>query len=141
MLTPIPIRTANQAETLRTIRNACRQTLGDPREITPEEQADWWSRASTGGFAGWLFADVRGVLGAGHWSLRDNYVWYATVMVLPRYQGEGIGTAIYRFLARCHRRSAALARIAADNPASRIAAGRAGWRALETDSELWEPPA
>ena len=138
MLTAVPIVEENQVKTLRVIRNACRATLRDMREITEIEQLAWWSSLPKSHWKGWLFADRDGVCGAGHWTLLDDG-WYVTVMVIPERQGRGIGTAIYRVMSEMRPADIGYALIDEENAASKMAATSAGW--LPLTAPLWRTPA
>lgn len=137
-MTSTPIETVDQVETLRTIRNACRATLHDRREISAAQQLAWWTALDRSRWEGKLFSDDCGLVGAGCWSLR-NEVWWITVLVLPHRRGEGRGTAIYRALQTEPPALDVFALIRASNVPSLRAARRAGWRHIE--GELWRYPA
>jgi len=88
------------AEVIRVIRNSGRQWMTrDTREITYDAQQLWWARFSTEETMRIWIASVA-TTDIGYGLLRfEARQWWASLAVLPRYQGQGYGTDIYRYLA------------------------------------------
>jgi len=88
------------AEVVRVIRNSGRQWMTrDTREITYDAQQLWWARFSTEETMRIWIASVA-TTDIGYGLLRfEARQWWASLAVLPRYQGQGYGTDIYRYLA------------------------------------------
>ena len=123
-----PVTTDADLETLRQIRNSGRQWMTrNTAEITPEQQRAWWKqfkRISTGV---WLFSESSTDIGYGLLRLEGDRVW-CSLAVLPRHQGHGYGTAIYRWLALSQPGWTIWAEILADNTPSIRACLRAGFQ-------------
>lgn len=94
------VETDRDVETLRQIRNACRQFLtGDTSHIDEERQRRWWASRDPHTLPIWLFS-VDGV-DVGYSLLRwdaDDKGWCITVAILSEWRGKGLGTAMHRFL-------------------------------------------
>jgi len=100
MMTMRQATTEWDAEVVRVIRNSGRQWMTrDTREITYDQQQAWWARFSTEETMRIWIASVA-TTDVGYGLLRlDARQWWASLAVLPRYQGQGYGTDIYRYLA------------------------------------------
>ena len=88
------------AEVVRVIRNSGRQWMTrDTKEITYDQQQAWWKRlAIDEPMRIWIASVATTDVGYGLLRL-DARQWWASLAVLPRYQGQGYGTDIYRYLA------------------------------------------
>lgn len=119
------VTTHAQAEEVRQIRNTGCEWLFFSRLITPEEQAAWWdAHRETARI--WLTKEeeaTTGFLSIADKGGRD----YVTLVVLPEYRGQGIGTAIYRE-APVFAGHPVLAAIYVYNSASMKAAAKAGYK-------------
>lgn len=121
------VQTSDDIETLRALRNAGREWLThDTREISPEQQAQWWAARNPDHILAYLFSVDGHDAGAGVLSQRTAGRWWITVLVHPEYRGQGIGAAIFRMLA-CAAPGDVYAEIRRDNAASIKAAQRAGY--------------
>jgi RimJ/RimL family protein N-acetyltransferase len=87
------------AEVVRVIRNTGRQWMTrDTREITYDAQQAWWSNRNPKECPIWIASIAATDIGYG--LLRyDAGRWWASLAVLPRYQGNGYGSGIYTYLA------------------------------------------
>ncbi len=123
-----PVTTNEDLETLRQIRNSGRQWMTrDPSEITPEQQRAWWASLDHASTKVWLFSESATDVGYGLLRLENGRAW-CSLAVLPRHQGHGYGTAIYRWLALSQFGWSIWAEILADNTPSIRAALRAGFQ-------------
>ena len=88
------------AEVIRVIRNSGRQWMTrDTREITYDQQQAWWAAYDLQESMRIWIASVA-TTDVGYGLLRfEARQWWASLAVLPRYQGQGYGTDIYRYLA------------------------------------------
>lgn len=87
------------AEVIRVIRNSGRQWMTrDTREISYDEQQAWWAALDRRQCVIWIASLATTDIGYGLRRL-DSGRWWASLAVLPRYQGQGYGTDIYRYLA------------------------------------------
>lgn len=88
------------AEVIRVIRNSGRQWMTrDTKEITYDQQQAWWVRRATDEAMRIWIASVA-TTDIGYGLLRfEARQWWCSLAVLPRYQGQGYGTDIYRYLA------------------------------------------
>lgn len=123
-----PITTDAEVETLRQIRNSGRQWMTrDPRAISAEEQRAWWQQARHDpNLRVWLFSEAATDIGYGLLRLEGDRRW-CSLAVLPRYQGQGYGAAIYRWLALATAEPV-WAEILADNTPSIRACLKAGYQ-------------
>lgn len=122
------VTTDEDVETLRQIRNSGRQWMTrNTAEITPEQQRDWWANFNRVATGVWLFSVASTDVGYGLLKLENGRVW-CSLAVLPRHQGYGYGTEIYRWLALRWRGRDIWAEIYADNTPSIRAALRAGFQ-------------
>jgi len=100
-LQAIRVVTEAHVEQMRRIRNVDRDgysTASD--EITPEQQARWWSEHG-GTVHAWLYLDTAGALvGFGLVRPDANGHWCPSVGVLPNYRGRGYGKWIISDLTR-----------------------------------------
>jgi GNAT superfamily N-acetyltransferase len=88
------------AEVVRVIRNSGRQWMTrDTREITYDAQRAWWAAYATEESMRIWIASVA-TTDVGYGLLRfEARRWWASLAVLPRYQGQGYGKMIYQYLA------------------------------------------
>jgi GNAT superfamily N-acetyltransferase len=120
------VTTDDDVETLRLIRNSGRQWMTrDTSEITREQQRKWWA-SDPGDRYIWLFSEAKTDVAYGLLRLEAGR-WWCSLAVLPRYQRQGYGTAIYRYLALAIRENV-YAEILADNTPSIHACLRAGYQ-------------
>lgn len=91
--------TKQDAETIRQIRNSgCHWMTRDPRAIGVDEQARWWAERDPATCKLWLGRIAATDVGYGMLR-RSEGRWWVSLAVLPRYQGNGYGTELYRHLA------------------------------------------
>jgi len=123
-----PVKTLEEVETLRQIRDSGRQWMTrNTAEITPEQQRAWWLTACRDpNLRLWLFSEAATDIGYGLLRLEADRLW-CSLAVLPRYQGQGYGTVIYRWLA-LSTTEAVWAEILADNTPSIRACLKAGYQ-------------
>lgn len=122
-----PITAEADVETLRLIRNSGRQWMTrHTAEITPVQQRAWWEQLDHASVKVWLFREAYTDVGYGLVRLEKARTWCG-LAVFPRYQGQGYGTQIYRWLALSQDREL-WAEIYADNTPSLRAALRAGYQ-------------
>ena len=101
-LTAVRVEQPEHIEWLRKIRNACRAAFShDAQEITLEQQSTWW-KAMTGSrqlrAKAWLFELDGRVVGHGLVRLARDGKWWASVAVLPAFEGHGYVKAITQLL-------------------------------------------
>lgn len=121
------IENDSDLEMLRQIRNSGRQWMTrHTAEISPEQQQAWWAALDHAGTKVWLFRESATDIGYGLVRLENGRAW-CSLAVLPRYQGQGYGTQIYRWLALSQAWDM-YAEILADNTPSIRAALRAGYQ-------------
>lgn len=115
-------------EILRQIRNSGRQWMTrDTREITHEQQQAWWKdTCHDPSLDVWLFSEALTTIGYGLLRIEGGREW-CSLAVLPRYQRQGYGTQIYRWLALTTSQDV-WAEILADNTPSIRAALKAGYQ-------------
>lgn len=117
--------TDEDVETLRLIRNSGREWMTrDTREIGRDQQRQWW-QAHGQKMQVYLFSEADTDIGYGLLRYDNNRLW-CSLAVLPRYQRQGYGTAIYRWLALSTDENV-YAEILADNTPSIRACLRAGY--------------
>lgn len=122
------VTTEDDVEVLRLIRNSGRQWMTrDTSEITPEQQRIWWEHLDHAACKAWLFSIARTDIGYGLARLEGGRAW-CSLAVLPRHQGQGYGTHIYRWLALNQQGWDMWAEIYADNTPSLRAALSAGYQ-------------
>lgn len=116
------------AETVRTIRNSGRAWMTrDTSEITPEQQRAWWAKRDPKTCQIYIGRIAETDVGYGLLRLLDDDRWWVSLAVLPRYQGQGYGSEIYRYLALSTSQDV-WAEILADNTPSIRACLRAGFQ-------------
>jgi RimJ/RimL family protein N-acetyltransferase len=122
------VKTLEEVETVRQIRNSGRQWMTrNTAEITPEQQRAWWLTACHDpNLQLWLFSEAATDIGYGLLRLEADRRW-CSLAVLPRYQGQDYGTAIYRWLALSTLEDV-WAEILADNTPSIRACLKAGYQ-------------
>ena len=87
------------AEVVRVIRNTGRQWMTrDTREITYDAQKAWWARCDPLIWRIWIASIAATDIGYGLLRFEAGR-WWASLAVLPRYQGNGYGSGIYTYLA------------------------------------------
>lgn len=101
-LTAVRVEQPEHVEWLRQIRNACRAGFSrDTQPITPEQQSTWW-KAMTGSrqlrMKAWLFERDGRVVGHGLVRLSRDGNWWASVALLPAFEGHGYEKEITRLL-------------------------------------------
>ena len=115
-----------EAEVIRVIRNTGRQWMTrDTREITYDQQRVWWQARNAETCRIWLGRVAETDVAYGLLRLAEGR-WWASLAVLPRYQGNGYGTEIYRYLAAATEHDV-YAEILADNTPSIKACLNAGF--------------
>lgn len=126
MLQATAVATDGDVETLRQIRNSGRQWMTRATaEITPDQQRAWWAQRNAKTCRVWLFRIADTAVGYGLLRL-EHERWWCSLAVLPRFQGQGYGGAIYRYLA-CACDGDTWAEILADNRPSLRACLGAGF--------------
>jgi GNAT superfamily N-acetyltransferase len=108
----------NHMESIRLIRNTCREGFSQYNEpISGADQVRWWA-ATEGKRLAWLYTDdERLIVGFGVLLLQDDGFWTTTVAVLPEHAGKGYGKVItHDIVTRCPGPCKATAR--KDNPAA-----------------------
>jgi RimJ/RimL family protein N-acetyltransferase len=114
------------AESIRVIRNSGREWMTrHTAEIDFEAQQDWWRARDAATCRIWLARVSSTDVGYGLLRYEDGQ-WWCSLAVLPRFQGNGYGTEIYRYLALATE-AEVWAEILADNTPSLRAALRAGY--------------
>lgn len=115
------------AEVVRVIRNTGRQWMTrDTREIGYAQQQAWWQARNPAMCRIWLGRVAETDVGYG--LLRsEGGRWWASLAVLPRYQGQGYGCETYRYLAAATDQDV-YAEILADNTPSIKACLNAGYQ-------------
>jgi GNAT superfamily N-acetyltransferase len=100
ILEPRRIRTEEQVETMRQIRNAGAYGYSnDHREISVDEQREWWKRNEDLTMA-WLFhASCGCIVGYGLISHRVDGHWSPSAGVKAEFAGRGCGKFIVDWLA------------------------------------------
>lgn len=130
-----PATTDADAETLRQIRNSGRQWMTrDSSEITPQQQQVWWYTLDVSALRIWLARVAETDVAYGLLRL-DGGRWWCSLAVLPRYQGQGYGREVYRFLAAATTENV-WAEILADNTSSIKAALNAGFQIAHAYDKL-----
>jgi RimJ/RimL family protein N-acetyltransferase len=128
MLQARPVTTEQDVEMLRQVRNSGRQWMTRHTDaISPEQQAAWWAQLDHASVKVWLFSESATDIGYGLVRLEKGRAW-CSLAVLPRYQGQGYGTQIYRWLALSQPQWDMWAEIYADNTPSLRAALKAGYQ-------------
>lgn len=94
------VKTTNDIELVRVIRNLGRSTLShDTQEISREQQQKYWAENGRNIMA-WLYDDPNDdaiAIGVGSLQRRDNKLW-AFVAIDPYYQGRGYSKEIMQHL-------------------------------------------
>lgn len=100
MITMRQATTEWDAEVVRVIRNSGRQWMTrDTREITYDAQQAWWAAyALEESMRIWIASVATTDVGYGLLRIEARR-WWASLAVLPRYQGQGYGKDLYRYLA------------------------------------------
>lgn len=115
------------AEVVRIIRNSGRQWMTrDTHEIGYDDQQAWWAARDLATCRIWLARVAETDVAYGLLRL-ENDRWWCSLAVLPRYQGNGYGSEIYRYLALATDQDV-WAEILADNTPSIRACLRAGFQ-------------
>jgi RimJ/RimL family protein N-acetyltransferase len=116
------------AEVIRIIRNTGRQWMTrDTHEISYAAQQSWWKTRDPDSCWIYIARIAETDIGYGMLRLLDDDRWWASLAVLPRYQGNGYGSEIYRYLALSTAQDV-WAEILADNTPSIRACLRAGYQ-------------
>jgi GNAT superfamily N-acetyltransferase len=131
-----PARTMWDAESLRLVRNSCREFMtGDNRRIATDEQAAWWCSEARRRNAIWLFVPpglpTYLAVGFGLFRMEDGK-WWATLGLLPAWRGQGHGVGIYRHLRDCCPGDLWI-RVLLTNPGSARAAAKAGFVPVDSN--------
>jgi GNAT superfamily N-acetyltransferase len=128
-------KTFEEAEVVRTLRNAGRTWFHSSQHISTEQQRRWWAEMVVlppGEFACLLVGDP--IAGYGMLRRREGRFW-VSLAVDPSMQGLGVGADIYRLLARqAPARAPVYAAIRQDNRASLRAAQKAGYAAAAVNA-------
>jgi RimJ/RimL family protein N-acetyltransferase len=125
------VETFDQAETLRRVRNICREYMtNNQRLISPGDQVVWWT-LNQSRVKAWLYCDNRTdrLLGFGLLRPYESDMWWVTLGLVPKQRGRGYGRLIYRHLAE-EADGPVMAEILEDNLASIAAATHAGYELL-----------
>lgn len=94
------IETEVDVESLRVIRNECKDGFShDNDAITVQQQAAWWALMRER-VKGWLYWNGLAVVGYGLVRQTDDGRWWSSVAVLPEYAGKGYGGALTADLVR-----------------------------------------
>src|SRR6266571_7857275 len=98
----IRISSWQQAETLREVRNSCRDGMThDTHEITPEEQLKFWADELLEGqrYECYLLLDDHAPAGYGllKWDKELNRYWM-TAGVAPEYRGRGLSRFLINYI-------------------------------------------
>lgn len=122
--------TPGDLEELRRLRNECRAWMtAHTDEISREQQAAWWASLRPNDWRIWLYWDDQRPVGFGLLRRREGR-WWATLGLTEGERSKGVGTAIYADLARWAGGPVWI-EVRRDNPASRRAAEKAGFRLVE----------
>lgn len=135
-LIPTFVREPWAIDTLRVIRNECRDGFSyDNHEISIEEQAQWWHE-NHGRVRCWLYATgTDGYVGFGLVRRDDDGRWLSSVGVVPAASGKGYGGAITADLVRrVDEPVYGSARL--DNPAAMRLHREADWEEIGRDERL-----
>ena len=89
------VKTLEEVETLRQIRNAGRQWMTrDTTEITIDQQRAWWQTACHDPALNvWLFSEAATDIGYGLLRREADRLW-CSLAVLPRHRGQGYGVTL-----------------------------------------------
>ncbi len=121
-----PAITEWEAEVVRVIRNSGRQWMTrDTREISYAMQQVFWREKDPRTCRIWLGRVAETDVAYGLLRLAEGR-WWASLAVLPRYQGQGYGGETYRYLAAATDQDV-YAEILADNTPSIKACLNAGF--------------
>jgi RimJ/RimL family protein N-acetyltransferase len=113
------VRSAEDVETLRRLRNECRKFMtGSTKVITKAQQAKWWAADARRAY---LFVEAGKPVGFAYLR-REGGVNWITCGLTKAARGKGYGTLIYYTFKPC------AARIRTDNQASIRACEKAGYR-------------
>lgn len=119
------VRSEEDVESLRRLRNECREFMtGSTKAITKAQQAKWWAAEAR---LAYLLVDGDEPLGFVYLRREDGVPWI-TLGLTKKARGKGLGSLLYWTF------SGNAARIRRDNFASLRAAEKAGYR--ETIGEL-----
>jgi GNAT superfamily N-acetyltransferase len=102
MLRACSVKTIEEAQTMREIRNSVREYMTrDTDDISPQRQYQWfYNKYGSGKYDAYLFYNARGCcVGYGMLTSTDGKVW-GTLAVKKEFQNQGYGTAIYQYLIR-----------------------------------------
>lgn len=114
------------AEIVRVIRNTGRQWMTrDTREISYDQQRTWWATHMQNSYRIWIGRVAETDVAYGLLRLEAQR-WWCSLAVLPRYQGQGYGCEMYRYLASAIDQDV-YAEILADNTPSIKACLNAGF--------------
>jgi Acetyltransferases len=92
-----PVKTYDEAEVVRKIRNSGREFMTKERnEITAKEQEDWWTHLDGNSNWIWLFFDEDWKV-IGYVYLRKGDKTYASYCLIPKARGKGYGKELVEF--------------------------------------------
>lgn len=130
-----PILEGDDVETLRLIRNACKDGFShDNEEISQQAQAAWWI-VMRGRVKGWLYWSGAEVVGYGLLRQTDDGKWWSSVAVLPDQAGMGYGGAITADVVR-RMPNIVWATARLDNPAAMKLHRSTDWEEWQRDDRL-----
>lgn len=120
------VRSAEDVEALRRLRNECREFMtGHTKLITKAQQAKWWSAEPR---RAWIYLDKGEPVAFVYIRRQDGMNWI-TLGVTKKARGQGLGTLLYHVHAPC------AAEMLVDNLASIRAAQKAGYQVVKSDDE------
>lgn len=130
-----PITEDVDVETLRQIRNVCKDGFSfDNEEITPEDQVGWWI-LMRGKVKAWLYWSGAEVVGYGLLRQTEDGRWWSSCAVLPGHAGKGYGGALLADLVR-RTTGVVYATARLDNPAAVRLHRSADWIEHDRDERL-----
>jgi len=130
---PIRVRTDDQVEKLRTLRNECREWMTRSRdEISPEQQSVWWSSYHR---LAWLYELEQEVVGYSLLYYEDSDIATLSYGLTESARGQGVGKQVmYHTLIAAH--GPAWVEVLASNESSLRAHESLGWKRVKRNGNI-----